>query len=159
MKSIKLFSLSLLFFLTFITSCTSTPEKNIDSVFVMIYDYENSGVMDADIYIDGHKKGATDVYGRFIFPTPIDKKKEYKVEIEKKGYEKTTLSTLLCDGQVLYFKIGNASYYANYAEKLYDDGMTDKALEMIDKALSIQDREDYRYLQKVIKNGVKNEKK
>lgn len=154
MKELK-FGIFLLFAVSCLCfSCASTPDKKIDSVFVMIYDYENSGVMDVKVYVDGHLKGSTDVYGRFFFPTPTDKKSMHNIKVEKNGYEVSEMTTLLCDGQVLYFKIGNASYYAEFAEKLFDEGQISKALNMIDKALLIQDREDYRYLQKVIKNGV-----
>ena len=145
---------------SFLVSCKSTPEEKIDSVYVMVYDYDNNGVMDAVIYLENKMIGSTDIYGRFMFPVPSNSKNEISVKIEKTGYEKSELKTLLQEGQVLYFKIGSASYYAENAEKSFDDGKYETASSMIEKAILIEDRADYRYLQKLIqKRKVINESK
>lgn len=153
----KLCILLLVFLCIFLISCSSTPEKKIDSVYVMVYDYDNNGVMDASIFLNKELIGKTDIYGRLMFPVPSNKKQELPVSVEKEGYEKVEIKTLLKDGQVLYFKIGTAEYYAENAERLLDEGNTEKALLMIEKALEIKERSDYRYLQKVIQRGIKNE--
>lgn len=149
----------LLVFVFLFVSCKSTPEKKIDSVYVMVYDYENTGVMDACIYLDEESIGKTDIYGRLMFPLPAKKTQELYIRVEKEGYESTGIRTLLKDGQVLYFKIGTAEYYAENAEKLFDEGNAEKAAQMIEKALEIKERSDYRYLQEIIKKGIKNEAK
>lgn len=158
MKLVKQLSILFLIFLcNFLLSCSSTPEKKIDSVYVMVYDYDNSGVMDVSIFLNKELIGKTDIYGRLMFPVPANKKQELSVSVEKEGYEKVEIKTLLNDGQVLYFKIGTAEYYAENAEILFDEGNTEKALLMIEKALEIKERNDYRYLQKIIQKGIKNE--
>lgn len=153
----KLCILLLVFLCIFLISCSSTPEKKIDSVYVMVYDYDNTGVMDASIFLNEEIIGKTDIYGRLMFPVPANKKQELYIRVEKEGYEKVGIKTLLKDGQVLYFKIGTAEYYAETAERLFDEGNTEKALLMIEKALEIEERSDYRYLQKIIQKGIKNE--
>lgn len=158
MKLVKQLSILFLIFLcNFLLSCSSTPEKKIDSVYVMVYDYDNSGVMDVSIFLNKELIGKTDIYGRLMFPVPTNKKQELSVSVEKEGYEKVEIKTLLNDGQVLYFKIGTAEYYAENAEILFDEGNAEKALLMIEKALEIKERNDYRYLQKIIQKGIKNE--
>ena len=158
MKLVKQLSILFLIFLcNFLLSCSSTPEKKIDSVYVMVYDYDNTGVMDASVFLNEKVLGKTDIYGRLMFPVPSDKKQELYISVKKEGYEKVGIKTLLKDGQVLYFKIGTAKYYAENAENLFDEGSLEKALQMIDKALEIEERTDYRYLQKIIQRGKKNE--
>ena len=158
MKIIKMVLINILCFLCFfVISCSSTPEKKIDSVYVMVYDYENTGVMDACVYLNEELIGKTDIYGRLMFPVPSKNNQELYILVEKEGYEKNQIKTLLNDGQVLYFKIGTAEYYAENAEKNYDEGNPEKALLMIGKALEIIDRSDYRYLQKIIQKGLRNE--
>ncbi len=147
-----LFTILLFFFLLFF-SCKSTPEKKIDSVYVMVYDYENTGVMDACVYLDEEAIGKTDIYGRLMFPLTSKKTQELYIRVEKEGYESTGIRTLLKDGQVLYFKIGNAEYYAENAEKFFDEGDIEKAAMMIEKALEIKERSDFKYLQEVIQKG------
>ncbi|MDY5886685.1 MAG: hypothetical protein SPJ44_10275, partial [Treponema sp.] len=53
-------------------------------------------------------------------------------------------------GTVIYFKMGSGSYYASKAEKLLDDCDAINATRMIDKALEIEERKDWRYLQEII---------
>ena len=38
-------------------SCASAPEKKIDSIYVMAYDYDNNEVMNAAISLDGEEIG------------------------------------------------------------------------------------------------------
>lgn len=140
----------LLFMVSYLTlfSCASTPEKKIDSVYVMVYDYGNSEVMDVSIFIDGEQIGSTDIYGRLVFP--CDKEKNVLITAEKSGYETVETKTVIKPGIVLYFKIGSGSYYATKAEKFFDEHDVRNALKMIEKALEIEERKDWRYLQEII---------
>lgn len=130
-------------------SCASmTAENKIDSVYVMAYDYDNCEIMNVSVFVDGEEIGQTDIYGRLLFA--FDKEKEVLVRAEKKGYEAIETKTKLKPGIVLYFKMGSAAYYAQKAEKLFDEHETGSALKAIEKALEIEKRKDFLYLQDVI---------
>lgn len=137
-------------------SCVLTPEKNIDSVYVMVYDLDNNEVMNAAITVDGEPKGSTDIYGRLIYTA--DGEKECTVRAEKEGYESAETVTCIRPGQLVYFRLGTGPYYAQRAELLLDDGEPEKALEMIDAALRIRDRKDWRFLKDVILGRLNHEK-
>lgn len=129
-------------------SCASAPEKKIDSIYVMAYDYDNSEVMNAAIFLDGKEIGKTDIYGRLIFPS--EKEKEALVRAEKPGYETVETKTMLKPGVLLYFKMGSGLYYAERAERFLDEGKIQDALKSIEKALLIDDRKDWLFLKEVI---------
>jgi len=143
-----LFSLCLL-------SCASTPEKKIDSMYVMVYDYASSELMNASVIIDGKEIGKTDIYGRLMYP--CEKEKEITICVRKDGYETVETKAAIKPGTVLYFKMGSGSYYAEQAEKLLDGKDFPGALKMIDKALGIEDRKDWQYLRKIIIRERKND--
>lgn len=143
-----LFSLCLL-------SCASTPEKKIDSMYVMVYDYASSELMNASVIIDGKEIGKTDIYGRLMYP--CEKEKEAAICVKKNGYETVETKTVIKPGTVLYFKMGSGSYYAERAEKLLDRKNFSGALKMIDKALGIEERKDWQYLRKIIIRERKND--
>ena len=136
-------------------SCATSPEKKIDSVYVMVYDFDNNEVMNVSIFIDGKVVGKTDIYGRLMFPCV--KEKLSVIKAEKEGYEKLENTTVLKAALVLYFKMGSSNYYATEAEKLLDENNLVDALKMIDKALEIQERKDYQYLKDVILRRSENE--
>ena len=136
-------------------SCKSTPEKEIDSVYVMVYDFENSEVMNVSVFIDGAEKGKTDIYGRLQFY--CDKEKEVLIRAEKNGFETIEINTAIKPGIVIYIKMGSGSYYAQKAERLFDENERNSALRMINKALEIEERKDWRYLQEVIVKEVKKD--
>lgn len=136
-------------------SCTSTPEKKTDSVYVMVYDYGSSELMNASIFIDGKEIGKTDIYGRFMYPCDIEK--EAVICVKKDGYESVETKAAIKPGTVLYFKIGSGSYYAERAEKLLDGNNLPDALKMIEKALQIEERKDWRYLWEIIIRERKND--
>lgn len=129
-------------------SCASAPEKKIDSIYVMAYDYDNNEVMNAAIFLDGEEIGKTDIYGRLIFPS--EKEKEALVRAEKPGYETVETKTMLKPGVLLYFKMGSGLYYAERAERFLDEGKIQDALKSIEKALLIDDRKDWLFLKEVI---------
>lgn len=137
------------------TSCVLTPEKNIDSVYVMVYDLENNEVMNASISVDGELKGATDIYGRLIFTA--EKEMQCTLRAEKEGYESAEINTGIRPGQLVYFRLGAGEYYARKAEQLLDGGDEQKALEMIDRAIEIHDRKDRQFLRNVILGRLSHE--
>ena len=141
-------ALTMMFLPLICGSCVLTPEKNIDSVYVMVYDYDNNEVMNVSIAVDGVEVGVTDIYGRLIF-TP-DEEKECVVRAEKEGYETVESKSCIRAGQLIYFRLGSGAYYAKTAELLLDADEPARALEMIDKALEIQERKDWRFLRGVI---------
>ena len=130
------------------SSCVLTPEKNIDSVYVMVYDMDNNEVMNAAISVDGEPKGTTDIYGRLIYTA--DGEKECTVRAEKVGYESAETVTCIRPGQLVYFRLGTGEWYAAKAEELLDGNDLEKALSMIDRALAIRDRKDWQFLRNVI---------
>lgn len=132
----------------FLFSCASTSEKKIDSAYVMVYDYENSEVMNVTVHVDEKEVGCTDIYGRLMFE--CDKEKEVLIKASKKGYETVETKTVIKAGSVIYFKIGSGSYYAAKAEKFLDEHDRENALKMIEKALEIEERKDWQYLQEII---------
>lgn len=152
-NSYKLSSLLLFFVLGLLISCASKPENKIDSVYIMIYDYDNNPVMDVSVMIDDKLLGNTDIYGRFSFPVEIVKnnnEKNHAIKVKKEGFESGEMSAKLQAGEVLYFKIGTGLYYAERAEELLDKNDLDKALKMINHALEIEERKDWKYLKEII---------
>ena len=137
-------------------SCASTPENKIDSVYVMVYDYENSEIMNVKIFMDNKEIGQTDVYGRLTFF--CDKEQEVMVRAEKNGYEIAETKMAIKPGFVLYVKMGTGSYYAEMAEQFLDENDLQNANKMISKALKIEERKDWVFLRDVIlKKGKKDE--
>lgn len=135
-----------------ITSCKTVPEKKIDSAYVMIYDYENNEVMNVALYVDGNEIGRTDIYGRLMFPVKEDG--EHVIKAVKEGYEVIEQKMFIKPGILIYFKIGSGNYYAREAEKLLDEKKYNIALSKIITALKIEEREDWKYLKKVIEKKV-----
>ena len=159
MNKLKKYKKLLLLLLPLImTSCATTPEKKIDSVYVMVYDYENTPLMDANIFVDDELIGTTDIYGRLMFPAKKNKKAKkgtsvksiHEVRLEKADYEIIKTQSKLQAGELLYFKTGNAQYYAAQAEKSLDEKDIKNALELINTALEIKERKDFRYLKNII---------
>lgn len=141
---------AILFICAIFLSCASTPEKKIDSVYIMVYDYENSEVMGASIFVDDEQIGSTDIYGRFMFPINKTENKNHVIRIEKERYETVSMETSLRPGQLLYFRIGTGNYYATFAEEFLDKNEEGKAIKMIERALEIENRKDWRFLKDVI---------
>lgn len=151
MKKVKsLINILVLFSPIFFASCASSPEKKIDSVYVMVYDRENSEVMNVSVFIDGEKSGSTDIYGRFVFPVTEEDKGNHIIRIEREGYETVSTETSLRPGQLLYFRIGSGTYYANLSEEFLDRNEYEKALKMINRALEITNRKDWQFLRSII---------
>lgn len=139
----------------FFLSCASTPENKTDSVYVMVYDYKNSEIMNVSVLIDDVEIGKTDIYGRLVFPCDIEK--EVLVRAQKDDYELVEMKTTIRPGMLLYFRMGNSSYYAESAEKELDKNNLQNALKMIDKALQIDNRQDWNYLKTIIIRRIQHE--
>lgn len=152
MKKILIFALVLLAFV----SCKTVGQKDSQCTYIMVYDFENNTVKNVQIYIDGESIGFTDVYGRCTVEG-FQNGNNHEVMLVKEDYEKIIVNTTLDDQKVLYIKMGSSFYYANLAESYLDNGMDSEALNAINKALSIKTREDYLYLQKVIKGRLGDE--
>lgn len=144
--------MAMIFFSVF--SCASTPEKKTDSMYVMVYDFENSTVMGVTIFIDGEEIGRTDIYGRLTYP--CDYEREVLISAEKEGYETVETKSAIRSGTVLYFKMGSGAYYAGAAEKCLDETDVKGALKMIENALKIEKRKDWLFLKEVILRKVEN---
>lgn len=152
MKKILIFALVLLAFV----SCKTVGQKDSQCTYIMVYDFENNTVKNVQIYIDGESIGFTDVYGRCTVEG-FQNGNNHEVMLVKEDYEKIIVNTTLDDQKVLYIKMGSSFYYANLAESYLDKGMDSEALNAINKALSIKTREDYLFLQKVIKGRLGDE--
>lgn len=131
-------------------SCASGPEERIDSVYVMVYGEENTEIMGATVYLDGKSLGSTDIYGRFTFPYGDGGDEEHSLRVEKSGYEAVSNRCPLRGGQVVYFNMQSGAGYAKKAEKCVDEGNLEMAGNLIDKALRIEERKDWRFLKDVI---------
>lgn len=151
----KIFFVLFLSFSLAISSCVSKPENKVDSIYVMVYGYDSSEIMGCSVFIDNKNVGKTDVYGRIVIPVKKGKKEISEIRVEKDGYETVTEKTILKAGEVFYFKIGTAEYYADVAENLLDSGNKEEALKMINKAILIKDRKDFKYLKEVIEKESK----
>lgn len=156
MKHLKILlkNLTAAFSLLMLFSCASSPEKKIDSIYVMVYDYDSGEIMDVSVFMDGKEIGKTDIYGRFMYPCNAEKKAV--IRVEKTGYESVETNACIKPGIVLYFKMGSSLYYAQKAEKLLDENSVQEALKMIDTALKIQERTDWHFLRKVILRRCEN---
>ena len=140
--------LAFIFFSLSCFSCMTMPEKKIDSVYVMVYDYDNNEVMNVSVTVDEVNVGTTDIHGRLMFTS--GEEKECTVVAEKEGYETVKTRACIRPGQLIYFRMGTGAYYARKAELLLDDNEVEKALKMIDTALEVQERKDWRFLRDVI---------
>lgn len=135
--------------LFFFNSCKSTKVDNPNSIYVMIYDYENKPVKGMAIYLDNKLLGLSDINGRFIFE--LKDTEEHLVELKNDEYEviqdKIVYEKLL----VLYYKVGNIKQLINLAQKELDIKKYENALSYIQRAETIDpEREDVLYLKAVI---------
>lgn len=151
-KGIKIL---LLLFLVIFQSCKTMKTEKDNMLFIMVYDFESKEINDVEIYINDEKIGKTDIYGRYI----LQKKNNYKnIVFKKKSYEEIKIDINEKKEEFLYIKMGSAKYYAQMSEQLYDKNEFENAQKYIQKALQIEDRKDYRYLESLINKEMLNEK-
>lgn len=146
LKSLLIFYLLILSFT--LTACKSLPKNEDNSIYVMIYDYENHGLKNVKISQKKEILAFSDIYGRAIIS--LEEKGKSVIEFEKTGYEKISVNASTERQRVLYIKMGSASYFAELTEQKFDEGKYEEAMENIDKALKIEQRSDYEYLKNVI---------
>ena len=87
-------------FLLFILSCLFNSCKSIDfanqnSVFIMLYDFDNAPLKDVVIKVDDKVIGQSDVNGRFVFD--VYDLERHSVVISKEGYETIFFGLYICD--------------------------------------------------------------
>ena len=153
MKFLK--SFSVVFCLMILISCSSTKDLQKNSVFVMIYDCDNTPVKEVKLTLDGKLMGTSDVNGRFIFE--IHDSKIHELVLEKENYETVVDSFTYEPSLVLYYRIGNPDQYLKKAEESLDEKKYSAAFDFIQKAEAINDRrEDVLFLKAVILNRLKN---
>jgi tetratricopeptide (TPR) repeat protein len=142
----------LLLGITLLISCqTGKPIKRLSNegmIYAMIYDYDNTSVSGAAVYINGKKTADSDIQGRFI----LDKMKNgrYRIKLIKRGYETLEEFFQYDPMQVLYFKMINASQLAVLAEKSLDNAEFAAAENYINRALLIEpNRPDILFLKSI----------
>ena len=141
------FVLSAMVFMVF--SCKSTKGIQSNSVFIMIYDYNNSPVSNVEIFLDEHRIGKSDVNGRFVFD--INDRKEHKIRLEEKDHEVISDLFVYEDSLLLYYKMGSSNQYLNMAEDCIDKKSYEEALAKVTKSLQINPtREDSMFLEAII---------
>ena len=148
----KFLKSSLIFYLLILSftlaACKSLPKNEDNSIYVMIYDYENHGLKDVKISEGEEILAFSDIYGRAIIF--LEEKENAVIEFKKTGYEKISVNASTERQRVLYIKMGSASYFAELTEQKFDEGKYEEAMENIDKALKIEQRSDYEYLKNLI---------
>ena len=145
MSKIKVIVFLILIFLTCFQSCRSTQGVNENVIYIMVYDFESKEINGVEIFADNKKIGETDIYGRFIFPMS---EKINEIIFRKINYEEIKVDVNENREEFLYIKMGSSKYYAQMSEKFFD----------IQKALEIEERKDYLYLQSLIQKEIENEK-
>lgn len=156
MKKRTLYKMFLCFSLLYILSCKSAPKDLSECVYIMVYDYENNALKDVQVLESDQVVGTTDIYGRYSYE--VKDKTPVKVSFYKPGYEKIEVEIENRQNQVLYVKLGSASYYADLSEKKLDEKQFEEALKFINKALDLEKRKDYEYLKEIIIKRNNNEK-
>ena len=144
---IRYFVLFAMFFMVF--SCKSTKGILSNSVFIMIYDYNNSPVSNVEVFLDDDRIGKSDVNGRFVFD--INDREEHKIRLEKKDHEAISDLFVYEDSLLLYYKMGSSNQYLNMAEDCIDKKSYEEALAKVTKSLQINPtREDSMFLEAII---------
>jgi len=143
-----LFSLSLVI----LTACPSTPKRAVNDsgmMYGMVYDYDNSPVYGASIYINGIKYIESDLQGRFILK--FIRNTKYNIKIVKSGYENIESAFSFDPMNVLYFKIINASQLLTQAEEAVEQYNYTQAETLLKRAIALEpNRPDILYLYSIV---------
>ena len=137
-----------------LTGCksASAPKRAINDsgmMYAMVYDYENTPVSGASIFINGKKYIETDLQGRFILE--FRKGGEYTIRVEKLNYEVLEDTFSYDPMNVLYFKMINASQLLSQAEEALDQYSYAEAELFIGRALALEpNRPDLLYFQSIV---------
>ncbi len=119
------------------SSASQQKFKKDDFMYIMIYDYDNNGVRDVKVFVNGNYEGSTNLQGRFMLPYKKSYKSGFDISFKKEGYEEINQSVAFDPVQALYIKIGNAEQYLAIGKSLIDNEDYESALEYIDKSLSL----------------------
>lgn len=119
-------------------------------LFGMVYDYENQPCPEAQISIDGMRRAATDINGRFVIQRLSRGK--HRVSVAKEGYESLSfVFEFLNRSQVLYMKMFSFDQLIKMAEEALEKEKWGQGETFIERAESI-DKNDpvLRYLKAVV---------
>jgi hypothetical protein len=153
MKKAVCIFLMLLFLLA---GCASTGKKveridKKDTMYSMIYDYDNNPVQEVKIYINGKYAGESDVQGRFLVSGSPGK--DIIVKLEKSSYEALSAEIHFDPLKVAYFKMGNCEQFRKLSENSLFVHENNEALEYCLRAEKLEStRQDIQYLKAVILN-------
>ena len=145
--------IGLLVMVPFLNSCQSARMEGNDSVYVMVYGFDDNALGLVTVFVDGREVGKTDVYGRLIFPLTggeEEKKKAHELRLEKEGYLPVSDMVVYAPSLVLYYRMGDYYHFMRESEKALDSGNYEKALELIELALTARKTDDALYLKAVI---------
>jgi len=123
----------------FISCQTGKPLGRITDdtfMYAMIYDNDNTPVNAVTVFINGIRKGESDIQGRFILDNMT--KGEYTIRLVKRGYETFEERFHFDPLLVLYFKIINTQQLVTLAEAAMDTGDYNTAQGFINRALAIE---------------------
>jgi hypothetical protein len=117
-------------------------------MYAMVYDYGNTPVNGAEVFIDDHKYTESDINGRFFLG--INRPGKYTIQVRKTGYEEVKQEFKFDPMNVLYIRLINATQLLELAEGAVDQGNYPYADSLIARALLIEkDRPDALFLRAV----------
>jgi len=130
----------------------ANPKRAINDagmMYAMLYDYENSPISGASIYINGKKLIESDAQGRFILEFKTGG--EYTIRAEKSGYETVENIFTYDPMNVLYFKMINAQQLLTQAEEALEQYAHANAEELINRALKLDSgKPEILFLQSIV---------
>jgi hypothetical protein len=117
-------------------------------MYAMVYDYGNTPVSGAEVFIDGRRYTESDINGRFFLR--INRPGKYAIRVEKAGYEEVNQEFTFDPMTVLYIRLINATQLLELAEGAIDQNNYAYADSLIGRALLIDgSRPDVLFLQSV----------
>lgn len=146
----------MLLLVSLLTACATTGRtvKRIDkedSMYSMIYDYDNNPVQEVRVYLNGKYAGESDVQGRFLIGG--NPGTDFTINLEKPSYEPLSADIHFDPLKVAYFKMGNAEQFRKLAEDNLSVHEYDKALDYCLRAEKLESkRQDILYLKAVVLN-------
>ena len=161
MKAKRIFLLIVPILLILGCKSAASPKRAINDagmMYAMLYDYENSPISGASIYINGKKLIESDAQGRFILEFKTGG--EYSIRAEKSGYETVEDVFTYDPMNVLYFRMINAPQLMVKAEAALEQYAYAEAEELVNRALKLESgKPEILFLQSIVfyKQGRKAE--
>lgn len=146
--------------------CQSTSVKNVKYkdtnpvLYGMVYDYDNSPVPDAEIYVNEQYITRSDVQGRFMITSSAKRNEKLLVRVEKDTFEAVEDSFLNDPMNVMYFRLPNASQLLALAEDSTEKHLYEEAIEYLERGHKLAPhRSDISYLRCIVlyKQGKTND--